>query len=69
VPEGRFAVPDVQDRSQRVLSSDNPYGVLGPGDLVTGGPALKGWLKKSPLSYWIFAGRDSSGLDLDRSAR
>jgi hypothetical protein len=46
----RFAIPEVLDRSQRKVSSDNPYGVLGPGDLVTGGRVLKGWLRESPLS-------------------
>jgi hypothetical protein len=57
-PENQFAVPDVQDRSQRRASSDNPYGVLGPGDLVTSGPAARGWTRTSPISYWIFVGRD-----------
>src|SRR5262249_13646934 len=34
VATDQFAVPDVEGESSK-RSSDNPYGVLGPGDLVT----------------------------------
>jgi microcystin-dependent protein len=64
VAEGRFAVPQLLDRSQRRLSSDNPFGVLGPGDLVTSG-TTGGRTPYVPLTLWIFAGRpvtaDSAG--------
>jgi hypothetical protein len=56
VAEGRFAVPQLLDRSQRRLSSDNPFGVLGPGDLVTSG-TTSGRTPYVPLTVWIFAGR------------
>jgi hypothetical protein len=56
--EGRFAVPELHDRSQRQASSDNPFGVLGPGDLVTSGQPQKAWLRQVPLSEWIFVGRE-----------
>jgi hypothetical protein len=56
--EGRFAVPELHDRSERQVSSDNPFGVLGPGDLVTSGRPQKAWLRQAPLSEWIFVGRE-----------
>jgi len=68
VAEDRFAVPDVHDRSQRARSSDNPYGVLGPGDLVTSGVGRQR-TRSSPLTYWIFTGRDVSRLDTSTTAR
>jgi hypothetical protein len=58
VKEGRFAIPEIRDQSQRRLSSDNPFGVLGPGDLVTSGRVQKAWLRQAPLSHWIFVGRE-----------
>jgi len=56
VAQGRFAVPNVRDRSQ-LWNAENPFGVLGPGDLIadnrmTGGPS-----RPAPLTWWIFAGR------------
>jgi Phage Tail Collar Domain len=57
VPADRFAVPDVNDPFRGRISSDNPFGVLGPGDLVTGGPERKAWERQAPLMYWIFVGR------------
>ena len=60
VPDGRFAVPDLRDRAHR-RSSDNPFGVLSPGDLVAAGRRLRTRsLKEGPLSYWIYVGRDAS---------
>ena len=59
VAEGRFAVPDVHDWARRP-SSANAFGVLGPGDLVSGGRVEKGWERPYPLSSWIFAGRQVS---------
>lgn len=48
----RFAVPNLIDRKSL---SDNPYGVLGPGDLVTGGRQLR----KAPTpQYFIYVGKD-----------
>jgi microcystin-dependent protein len=55
VSEGRFAVPDIKE-SGRVRSA-NPFGVMGPGDLVTGGRAAKPRLNQALISYWIYAGR------------
>jgi Phage Tail Collar Domain len=53
VAEGRFSVPDFDGRRDSV----NPFGVLGPGDLVTSGlPHTPRNMKTS----WIFAGRDVS---------
>jgi hypothetical protein len=48
-----FAVPDLVDH---LRDSPNPYGVLGPGDLTTGGRQQK--LKPTPASF-IFAGRSA----------
>jgi hypothetical protein len=58
VQDGCFAIPEIHDRSQGRLSSDNPFGVLGPGDLVTSGKPQKAWLLPNPLSEWIFVGRE-----------
>ncbi len=69
VAEDRFAVPELHDRSQRVESSDNPYGVLSPADLVRGGQREKAWLRKAPMSYWIFVGHDVSHLDAVKGTR
>jgi len=63
VEEGRFAIPEIHDRSQSAVSSDNPFGVLGPGDLVAAGRPRKAWLRRAPISYWIFVGRDASQLE------
>ena len=63
VEEGRFAIPEIHDRFQRGVSSDNPFGVLGPGDLVTAGRVKKAWLRQAPISYWIFVGRDASQIE------
>jgi hypothetical protein len=63
VSSDEFALPDLRNRSRRQVSSDNPYGVLGPGDLVTSGrPAMHG-LSAGPITYWIFVGQDASGVD------
>jgi len=59
--QGRFAVPELKDRSQ-VQNAVNPFGVLGPGDLITSGRA-KGGVQSFPLSYWIFTGRPIAGAD------
>jgi hypothetical protein len=56
VAENRFAIPEISDRAQRRLSSDNPFGVLGPGDLVTSGRVAKN-PPSVPLTCWIFVGR------------
>lgn len=53
--EGRFAVPELRDRSH-LQNPVNPFGVLGPGDLITSGRATGG-AQAFPLSYWIFVGR------------
>ena len=69
VAEDRFAVPDLRARSRRLASSDNPFGVLGPGDLVTSGRADKQWLRPSPITYWIFTGQDVTRLETFTAAR
>lgn len=69
VGEGRFAVPDLHDRAQRSISSDNPFGVLGPGDLVTGGRVVRPWLRSNPMTYWIFTGQDVTRLQAFTSPR
>src|SRR6188508_2029472 len=63
VNDGRFAIPEILDRSQLEVPSDNPFGVLGPGDLIGGGRARKTWLRHAPISYWIFVGHDISRLE------
>src|ERR1700733_2166332 len=69
VAEGRFAVPDLRDGSQRSLSSNNPFGVLGPGDLVSSGRAARRWQRASPVTYWIFTGQDVTRLETLDAAR
>jgi tail collar domain len=59
--QGDFAVPALKDRSQ-AQSSRNPFGVLGPGDLITSGRS-KSDARSFPLSYWIFTGRPVAGAD------
>jgi hypothetical protein len=57
VMQDQFAVPDLVERRGGV-SSDNPYGVLGGGDLVTGGRQIH----RAPApQYFIYAGQDVSG--------
>jgi len=58
-----FAVPQIGDRLEQRLSSEDPYGVLGPGDLGSGGHRTKAWIRPSPISYWIFAGRAVSAAN------
>jgi len=58
VSEGRFAVPDIEDSGRN--RSANPFGVMGPGDLVAGGRNPKPWLNRGPISYWIYAGRPAA---------
>jgi hypothetical protein len=57
--ESHFALPRIQ-RSTQIISSDNPYGVLGPGDLVTSGRPQR--TRNSVLWYWIYAGKDISTM-------
>src|SRR5262249_11865867 len=56
VASDQFAVPRLEDSTQPARSSDNPFGVLGPGDLVSSGRPRLITSRRSPLSYWIFAG-------------
>ena len=67
VAENRFAVPRLQDSTQPKISSDNPFGVLGPGDVITSGrrPVTT---RDSPLSYWIFAG-EPAAFDTSRQGQ
>ncbi len=62
VSEASFAIPQLRDATQRARSSDNPYGVLSPGDLVTSGRAHPVVNRTHPLTYWIFVGRDVSRI-------
>jgi hypothetical protein len=52
----QFAVPNLIDRN-RAISSDNPYGVLSPGDLITSGRPVP---KPAAPRYFIYVGRDVS---------
>ena len=64
VSSDEFAVPDLRGRSRRSISSDNPYDVLGPGDLVSSGhPVVKG-TTSGPIAYWIFTGQDLTPHDV-----
>jgi len=63
-----FAVPLVAPGALRaVTSSDNPYGVLGPGDLITSGRRRPN--RQGPLSYWIYVGRSIAGPDVKGPTR
>ena len=59
VAEDRFAVPRIHNEMQAAPDWANPYGVLGPGDLVTSG-VMRETSVRAPISYWIFVGRDVS---------
>ena len=67
VSSDEFAVPDLRGRSRGRVSSDNPFGVLGPGDLVTSGRPIARGLTSGPITYWIFTGQDVSALDRSAS--
>ena len=69
VAEGRFAIPDIYDRSQRSISSDDPFGVLGRADLVTSGRMTGQWVRTSPITHWIFTGQDVTRLEAYTAAR
>jgi hypothetical protein len=69
VAEGRFAIPDLYDRSQRSVSSDNPFGVLGPGDVLESRRTAQQWVRPSPISHWIFTGQDVTRLETYTAAR
>jgi hypothetical protein len=69
VPQDRFRIPECHDRSQRHISSDNPFGVLGPGDLVTSGRVRHDSLRQARLSYWIFVGRDPGDANVYAAIR
>jgi hypothetical protein len=60
VASDEFAVPNLRGRWRPLLSSANPYGVLGPGDLVTSGVPAQIGLMDGPLDYWIFAGQGAT---------
>jgi hypothetical protein len=62
VAEDRFAVPRLRDSLQRAPSSDNPYGVLGPGDLVGSGSTRRRSVRAHPVSYWIFTGEEVGAI-------
>jgi hypothetical protein len=49
-----FAVPNLVDRRRE----PNPYGVLGPGDLLNG----EKMLGPPPPTYFIYVGRDVSSI-------
>lgn len=61
VAEGRFTVP-ILGAARRSL--DNPFGVLGPGDLVSSGTERHA---RNVESTWIFAGRDVTAALQDGS--
>jgi hypothetical protein len=61
--ENRFAIPEVVDRFQRRESSRNPFGVLGPGDMVTSGRTTEGPARTAPLTCWMFVGRPVSAVN------
>jgi Phage Tail Collar Domain len=67
VSSDEFAVPDLRGRSRGRTSSDNPFGVLGPGDLVTSGRPIAKGMTSGPITYWIFTGQDVSALDRSAS--
>ena len=50
-----FAVPNLIDRR----NEPNPYGVLGPGDLITSGTSLP---RPPPPTYFICVGKDARSV-------
>jgi hypothetical protein len=67
VPSTCFAIPNLVDFDAR-QSFDNPFGVLGPGDLVTSGRTDHQWAKQAKLSYWVFVGRELTRTGLEKIA-
>jgi hypothetical protein len=55
-PKDFFAVPYLVDRR----NDPNPYGVLGPGDLITSGRPVP---LPPPPTYFIYAGKDVRSVD------
>jgi hypothetical protein len=56
VPSDSFTIPLLTPGSMRTITAaDNPYGVLGPGDMVRSG--LPQPNRQGPLSCWIYVGR------------
>ncbi len=51
-----FAVPNLVDRR----NDPNPYGVLGPGDLITSGSPVP---LPPPPSYFIYVGKDAHAIE------
>ena len=58
-----FAVPDLRKGIASANEPPNPYGVLGPGDLVQSGRPQRTWERAHVISYWIFTGRDVSHVE------
>jgi len=58
VDASRFAIPRLTDRIDSSISSDNSFGVLGPGDLITSGRPREPRLRRASVSYWIYVGRE-----------
>jgi len=63
VEEGRFAVPDLRGLLRRLISSDNAFGVLGPGDVLSAGSRTPAVKRSVPVLYWIFTGQDVTNVD------
>jgi hypothetical protein len=60
VASDSFTIPLVTPGSMRMIAgADNPYGVLGPGDMVRSG--LPRPNRQGPLSCWIYVGRPVGG--------
>jgi hypothetical protein len=68
VPSDSFAVPLLTPGSIRVVTSaDNPYGVLGPGDMVRSGRPRPN--RQGPLGCWIYVGRAVAGTSAKKLAQ
>jgi hypothetical protein len=57
-PRDRFAIPDL--REPRADRDPNPFGVLGPGDLVTGGRKVPKSTRR-PARYYLYTGKGVEG--------
>lgn len=61
VPADEFALPDLDDQTMAsARRARNPYGVLGPGDLVSGGERLPA--ARPSLLHFIYVGKDASEI-------
>jgi hypothetical protein len=57
VASDKFALPDLDPADVQRRAENNPFGVLGPGDLVSGGQHERRAEGTASLMYFIYVGR------------